>query len=87
MMLQDGGSHEAAFHALLPMCCLELAQEAAEQLDNPDTWRELAEAAVHVKNVGLAVRYVRLAHAGSELPGLWPCCAVSGKRDEWDAGS
>ena len=39
------------------MNCLDLAQEAAEQLDTSDTWRELAEAAVHVKNVGLAARW------------------------------
>ena len=39
------------------MNCLDLAQEAAEQLDTPDTWRELAEAAVHVKDVGLAARW------------------------------
>ena len=54
--MQDGGGHEAAFKALLPMNCLDLATEAAEQLDTPDIWRELAEAAVHVKDVGLAAR-------------------------------
>ena len=54
--LQAGEDHAAAFAALLPLGCLDLAASAAAQLGNPDCWRELAEAAVHVKNVPLAAR-------------------------------
>ena len=47
---------EAKFGAQLGLGRLQAASGTAAALQESDLWRELAEAAVHVKDVDLAIR-------------------------------
>lgn len=57
---------EARFGAELGLGRLAAAAQTAARLQDSDLWRELAEAAVHVKDVDLAIKYA-LQHGRAYL--------------------